>query len=143
MQPIYATITGTVVYAGPMVSKPKLSMVTIKQPNGVVASIMYVDPSISIGTKIKKGEEIGRAQDIHVEYKKNIPNHVHVQYTNGTYYLSPDGKYAIIAHKRNTSEVAKLCRDRKCFSPVHGYVKKIYTSNDDGSFGNKNLAPSR
>ena len=99
-------------------SKKRLNFIEIKNSQGIIARVLYVNSQLKIGDNILKGDTIGTAEDIHKGgYKKIVPQHIHVEYrTPNGHSLSPDGKYAIL---KNTDGIENLCKgeNRQCFSP--------------------------
>jgi murein DD-endopeptidase MepM/ murein hydrolase activator NlpD len=82
---IYATMSGTVVRIDGR-TQTNFPIVTIEAFDGTLSRILYVDldPSLEKGAKVVAGEtKIGKAADLSKspEYR-NVPNHVHVDYTD-------------------------------------------------------------
>lgn len=108
-EPIYAPIDGTIVRPKNPSHNSPLTGVLIRSDGGYTATVYYVDltPEIKatfedgVPYRVKAGETLlGHAQDIHVTYPKEVPNHVHVTLEDPDgRRVSPEGD-AVIAPKQ-------------------------------------------
>ena len=77
-EPIYSPINGVVTrHPFPYGNDLKFKGIEIKDKD-LVIKIFYLNPTITQGTSVKKGQIIGYAQDLTNKYK-GITNHVHLE----------------------------------------------------------------
>jgi len=80
--PILAPMTGTITVIGQMDTGLSAIYIRSGSPDGTLARVLYINPieGLVINQKVKAGEVIGYAENIHPYYHDNIPNHVHVDF---------------------------------------------------------------
>jgi murein DD-endopeptidase MepM/ murein hydrolase activator NlpD len=63
-------------------SRPNLLGIEIKSDEGYQSKLFYITTNLVIGSKFKKGEVIGTAQNMAQYYSDSMPNHVHIEIRN-------------------------------------------------------------
>jgi murein DD-endopeptidase MepM/ murein hydrolase activator NlpD len=89
---VRAPIAGVVTRIGAAYTgKSGLSYVEITDPaSRYTARVLYIGPTVQIGTAIAAGDVIGRAQDLAGRYPGGMTNHVHVELSGrGSGRLNP------------------------------------------------------
>lgn len=98
---VYAPISGRVRIAMPYRDDPRFSGVEVigmgKEASYKV-KVFYIQPTVTGGQLVNRGDVIGYAQDLGIKYSASTPNHVHVEVrvggvvVNPTGYFGPDNK---------------------------------------------------
>ena len=90
-QQVVSPISGTVTrFPFPYGDDLRYTGIEIKN-NQYSIKIFYVNPVVSIGTKVSRGEGIATAQDIAAKYGNGMTNHIHIEVreTNTGLLLDP------------------------------------------------------
>lgn len=82
-EPVYSPISGTVTrLAYPYADDTSYKGLVIEN-SGILVKLFYVSPTVTPGTTVKAGQQIGTAQNLNRRYP-GITNHIHVEvYVNG------------------------------------------------------------
>lgn len=73
------------------------------ESNGYTTKVLYVNPSssVTVGSKVKAGSVIGKAQDLSVKFKGDMTNHVHLTILDQQgRRVSPNNEWVIKPRKK-------------------------------------------
>lgn len=87
---VYSPITGTVErYANPYATDVRFGGILISG-DGISVKLFYLSPTVPVGTTVRRGQQIGVAQQISKKYP-GITEHIHVEVYEGGKVIDPSG----------------------------------------------------
>lgn len=87
---VLAPISGTVErYANPYATDSRFGGILISG-DGIAVKMFYLSPKVPVGAKVRRGQQIGIAQDISIKYP-GITKHIHMEVFEGGKLVDPSG----------------------------------------------------